>query len=209
MKSFKLYMEQQNAFTVGLFPGAFKPPHKGHFETAKRMCDENRIAVVLVSSETRENITAEQSLKIWEIYKKYLPKNLHVFQSSGSPITAIYQIVNILNNGKYVPTSEKSLAPLPDALSIAEQLKTNNGPYKIDLYASKEDQKRYAAFFDPKKSELYKTKQVTGIDAKDVSRLASATKAREALKNHDTEEFTSFLPPISDEDKSRIVKLLS
>lgn len=202
-------MEQQNAFTVGLFPGAFKPPHKGHFETAKRMCNENRIAVALVSSETRENITADQALKIWEIYKKYLPKNLHIVSIAGSPVTAIYQIVNILNNGEYVPTSEKALAPLPDALSIANQLKINTGPYKIDLYASKEDQKRYAAFFDPKKSELYKSKQVTVIDTKDVSRLASATKAREALNKREIKTFTSLLPAISDEDKARIVKLLT
>jgi len=209
MNSFKLFVEQQNAFTVGLFPGAFKPPHKGHFETAKKMANENRAAIVLLSGEARENITPEQSFKVWEIYKKYLPKNLYVFMISGSPVTAIYQIVNILNNGEYVPTSAKALAPLPETLEIAENLKSNAGPYKIGLYASKEDLNRYGAFFDKEKSKFYKSKNVKDIVSKDVARLASATSAREALRSGNVHEFTTLLPDISKEDKEQIIKILS
>ena len=207
MKSYKLFIEQQNAFTVGLFPGAFKPPHKGHYETAKRMALENQAAVLLMPGETREGITPEKALQTWKIYKKTLPKNLFVFIVAGSPVTAIYQIVNILNNGEYVPTSDKVLAPLPEALDIATHLKNNTPPYKIRLYASAEDMKRYAAFFNAKTSKFYLHKQVTEIKQKPVSRLASATVARKAIAEKNKDEFLSLLPEISSADKQNIVRL--
>lgn len=209
MKNYKLFVEQQNAFTVGLFPGAFKPPHKGHFATAKNMANENRAAIVLISSETRDAISAVQSEEIWELYKKYLPSNVFVFLVSGSPVTAIYQIVNILNNNTFVPTSEKSLAPLPEVVKIAENLQQNAGPYNVSLYASPEDMKRYSAFFNNKTSKYYQHKNVKKIMSKNVERLASATKARELLKNNNIKEFLSLLPDINDRDKQQITKILS
>lgn len=208
MSSFRRFVEQQNAFTIGLFPGAFKPPHKGHFETAKKMAGENMVGIILVSGDSRETVTPEKSLKIWEIYKKYLPKNVYIFTISGSPVTAIYQIVNTLNNGEYVATSAKAVAPLPETLEIADSLKNNAPPYKIKLYASEEDLARYKAFFDKEKSKIYKSKNVTAIESKDIARLASATQARQALHNKQAQEFMTFLPPISDKDKQTITKML-
>ena len=105
MKSFKLFCEQTNKTSIGLFPGAFKPPHKGHFETVKKAALENSKVFVLISAVDRDGITASQSANIWNLYKPYLPKNISFNTVIGSPVTVIYQIVDIVNNGEFSPTT--------------------------------------------------------------------------------------------------------
>tara|TARA_Y100000310_G_C20580568_1_gene762751 strand:+ start:283 stop:963 length:681 start_codon:yes stop_codon:yes gene_type:complete len=45
---------------IGVFPGAFKPPHMGHFKTALKACEENESIYIYVSSKERA-ITTEPS----------------------------------------------------------------------------------------------------------------------------------------------------
>ena len=33
---------------IGIFPGKFKPPHRGHFKTAKVANSENKIVFILI-----------------------------------------------------------------------------------------------------------------------------------------------------------------
>jgi hypothetical protein len=80
---------------VGMFGGGFKPPTVGHLEVVKRALDENpqmdRI-IVLVGSGERDSITQEESLTIWRIYQKYLPKKVEVQPApeGKAPIAAVY-----------------------------------------------------------------------------------------------------------------------
>lgn len=205
MKNYKDFVAQKDNISVGFFPGAFKPPHKGHFDTALKMGQQNNMGFVIVSAETREDITSDKSLQIWNIYKKYLPANIEIKVVAGSPVTIIYQIVNILNNGEYKPTSEKALAPLPDALQIADMIKSKGAAFKITVYASTEDKERYKAFFT--KNEIYSGGGVTSVSSGDVSRLASATEFRNAIKT-DKQNAKNFLPPISSDDTDKIVQIL-
>ena len=107
---------------VALFPGAFKPPTKGHFlavmelatntfKAAKWDQDErgritpgtlksgkadervDRVQVI-ISNKPRNGISAKDSLKVWNIYKKYLPNNVDIMISPDQdPIrTAIYMV---------------------------------------------------------------------------------------------------------------------
>lgn len=207
MKSFKLFLEQKGS-SIGLFPGAFKPPHRGHFDTVKKAAVENNAVVVLVSAIDRDNISASESFNIWNIYKPYLPKNVTINVVSGSPVLNIYQIVDILNNGVFTP-APRAPQPTPDAQEIADGLKQFSKPYNINLYASEEDAKgRYAAFFKEDKSQIYKGKNVLEIRPREVSRLASATDARAAIRNKDYDQFKSFLPPITKEDMVKIYRML-
>jgi|GEM_PF-3083467 len=205
MKPFKDYVG--NNTSIGLFPGAFKPPHKGHFDTVKKAALENDKVVVLVSAVDRDNITSAESFSIWNIYKQYLPKNIMIFLVNGSPVTAIYQIVDILNNKQYSPT-QKSPTPLPDSQNIANNLLTEKFPARIKLYASSEDLNRYNAFFDPEKSKIYKGRNISNIEKGEVVRIASATDARQALKDKNYEKFKTLLPDITKEDKIQIYNLL-
>jgi len=208
MKPFKLYVEQSGS-SIGLFPGAFKPPHMGHFETVKKAAAENDVVVVLVSAIDRDNISASESFNVWNIYKPYLPKNVVINVVSGSPVLVIYQIIDILNNGVFTATS-KTTTPRPEAQEIAQYLQSYNRPYNVNLYASGEDAKgRYAAFFKNNNEQIYKGKNVSSINAKEVSRLASATDARAALARKDFDAFKTLLPSITKEDMSKIYRMLA
>lgn len=207
MKSYKLFVEQSGNFSIGFFPGAFKPPHKGHFLTATQAAKENDSVVILVSGNERDGITTDKAYKVWSIYKKYLPKNVSIFNVSGSPVTIIYQIVDILNNGKFTPTA-KVLAPTPDAKNISEMYNNITKNKDVNLYASEEDASRFNAFFDKEKSSIYKGRGIQNITRKNVSRVASATIVRKDLKDNNEQAFYSHLPDISQEDKLTIYKLL-
>ena len=206
MKSFKLFCEQA-ATSIGLFPGAFKPPHKGHFETVKKAARENSEVFVLISAIDRDGISASQSASIWNLYKPYLPKNISYITVTGSPVTMIYQTIDIVNNGQFTPTA-RTRSPLPDALNVASIIQNNKLPVDVILYASKEDANRFNAFFDMEKSKIYRGKNVKSIKIGKVSRIASATQARQALKEDNYEAFKAFLPEITKEDKQRIYSLL-
>lgn len=207
MKPFKQFLLENTGSTIGLFPGAFKPPHKGHFDTAKQAATTNDVAVVLVSGIDRDGISSDDSYYIWNLYKSFLPKNLYVYTIQGSPVLTIYQIVDILNNGQFTPTP-KVLAPLPKAKEIADNLRSLSSPLKINLYASEEDKDRFNAFYGPSKT-IYSGKSVSSIDIKGVSRLASATDARAALQNNNKDMFLNILPDIPIEAKIEIFERLT
>ena len=207
MKTFKQFLfEATTGTSIGFFPGAFKPPHKGHFDTAKQAATDNDIAVVLISGSDRDGITTADSYEIWNMYKGYLPENVYIHTITGSPVTAIYQIVDILNNGQFSPTP-KVANPLPDADKIAKMLQGSPAPYTINLYASQEDLVRFNAFTGPNK-QIYVGKNVSKISRGNISRLASATQAREALKNKEEAKFFTFLPDIAIQGKQEIYRKL-
>ena len=83
---------EQDKSTVALFPGAFKPPHKGHFDVAKQLLQKADKVVVLVSPKTREGVTADESVAAWELYKTILDGNVEVKVSEESPIREVYSV---------------------------------------------------------------------------------------------------------------------
>jgi len=209
VKPFKLFLEQKG-HSIGIFPGAFKPPHKGHFDTVKKAAAENNDVYVIVSAVDRDGITAQNSIDTWNIYKPYLPKNVHFMLTSGSPVLVVYQIADILNNGQFTPTP-RSQMPHPKAQEIVSLIKQKSrGPYTINLYASQEDaHDRYNAFFKQQNTPVFKGGDVSSIVQKEVSRLASATKAREELNKKDFNLFKRYLPPITKEDMVKVYNKLT
>jgi len=79
--------------TVAVYGGGFKPPTKGHLEVVKQSLDENPEIdeyIIYVGKAERDGITLEDSLKVWDIYKKYLPSKVRVEKSIQPPIKSIY-----------------------------------------------------------------------------------------------------------------------
>lgn len=79
-----------------LYPGKFKPPHKGHFKAAKNLASREYITEVIiiisstVSPETG-NITPEQSFAIWKMYLQAQPNakiNLRISEAD-SPVKSM------------------------------------------------------------------------------------------------------------------------
>lgn len=83
--------------TIAIFPGSFKPPHKGHFQVIKYLTENYDYVLVPFSKSSRDNFTWEISNEIFNIYKKYLSNNnINIFECN-SPINFVY---NYLNNNK-------------------------------------------------------------------------------------------------------------
>jgi hypothetical protein len=77
---------------VAIYAGGFKPPHKVHYENAKKLGDQADKLIIFIGHKIREGveITAEQSKAIWEIYAKYLATPIEVHISPKSPILDTY-----------------------------------------------------------------------------------------------------------------------
>ena len=114
MKSFKLFVENTGNFSIGFFPGAFKPPHKGHFHTAVQAAAENDSVVILVSGSDREGITTDKAFQVWKIYKKYLPKNVSILNVSGSPVV-FTRTTSTTDNDTFNSPTNNLQAPFPQS----------------------------------------------------------------------------------------------
>jgi cytidyltransferase-like protein len=84
---------EQDQPTIALYPGKFKPPHKGHFEVVKKLLQNADQVVVLISPKTHEGITADESAAIWELYKQKLDGNVEVRISAVTPVKDVYDFV--------------------------------------------------------------------------------------------------------------------
>jgi hypothetical protein len=98
-----------------LYPGAFKPPHRGHFELVKSLLNGTAQArtydlesstdaadkllqgkaekidkidrvMIYIGSSVRNGIDKEDSKAVWDIYKKYLPGNVEVIVADANPM---------------------------------------------------------------------------------------------------------------------------
>jgi FAD synthase len=80
------FLKEQSQEAVVVLPGGFKPPHKGHFEALKYLLTKSgaKQAKVFIGKKERDGITQDQSLKIWNIYKKYIPANVEVIAVTGA-----------------------------------------------------------------------------------------------------------------------------
>ena len=80
--------------TIALFPGAFKPPHKGHFDVVEKLLKAADQVVVLVSPKMREGVSADESIAIWDLYKPLFDGSVEVrVAASDSPVSEVYDVV--------------------------------------------------------------------------------------------------------------------
>ena len=85
---------EQDKQTIALFPGAFKPPHKGHVDVVKKLLDKADQVVVLVSPKMRDGVSAEESVAVWNLYKKLFDGPVEVkISSTSSPVGEVYDVV--------------------------------------------------------------------------------------------------------------------
>ncbi len=170
--------ESTNKKIVGMFGGGFKPPTSGHLEVVQRALAENPELdelIILVGSGTRDSISQEESIAIWNMYKKYLPGKVTVMASPKNkpPIGAIYSYAKDNPNEIiywFVGAREGNEEDFQDIEKRTRSL-------------------RKLAYQNVKVKEI-----VTGG-------AVSGTKARQALLAQDKETFLQFLPDIPEVDK--------
>ena len=87
--------------TVAVVPGAYKPPHKGHLDMVRKyaaFADEVKVLISKPTSRGRtlpdgREITAEDSLNIWNILAADIPNVDISISTHASPINAAYEYV--------------------------------------------------------------------------------------------------------------------
>jgi len=87
--------------TIAIVPGAFKPPHNGHLAMVREYSNMADEVIVLISKPTKSGrslpngreITADDSLKIWNLYTDDLPNVSVQISDHASPINAAYEYV--------------------------------------------------------------------------------------------------------------------
>jgi cytidyltransferase-like protein len=204
---FEQLLKEVDVKNIGLFPGKFKPPHIGHFNTCKRACQENDLVLILISKKEHEGITPEMSLRIWNIYAKYLNESFP-FVVYPTPVLACFDIANILNNSNFIDKLGKE--PKSNAKEVIDNNPILNSfinvgnNINLNLYSSPEDKERFKHL----KGELYKGKGVIQINYKPVDRVTSASKVRRAIK--EKKDLSKFIPKeINDQDKQEIITILN
>ena len=90
-------IEQENNIKA-FFGGGFKPPTKGHFLAVKKALEnypEIDTLYIIVGSGLRDGISQDESLSIWEMYKKYLPLDkVEIIKANGSPLKHIKDYIS-------------------------------------------------------------------------------------------------------------------
>ena len=93
--------------TIALYPGKFKPPHRGHLNVLNQLSSNPSIekVIVLISPKTHGGITANQSKDIWE--KLYLPlttnpEKVEFIIPQISPVKDVYDIANANPEDKFI-----------------------------------------------------------------------------------------------------------
>lgn len=79
--------------SVALYPGGFKPPHKGHFSIVENLAKQADLVMVLIGPKDRDGVTAEQSKRIWEIYRKYITTPIAIIVSKVTPVLDTYLFI--------------------------------------------------------------------------------------------------------------------
>ena len=128
---------------TALYPGAFKPPHKGHFEVVKKLLsnsyngqvydindyEEKGLSVlkqdkgnkpnidkviIFAGGGERNGITKEEAHQIWEIYSKYLP-GIEIEDGQKNPMFAAKDYAKANPNEEfYAITGIRGEEDLPD-----------------------------------------------------------------------------------------------
>ena len=169
---------------VALITGGFKPPTIGHFALANEVAQNPNFdkVIVLIGHKTRDGVTKEESLAIWNIYKKYLPSNVEVKISDNS--SPIFDVSSLIKNNP-----DTYFYPIVGIRG------------EMDLG----DIKR----FDSLKGKYPNFKTVV-IRSEEGDNRVSGTNTRAALIGGEKERFQSYLPTeLSDEEKDEVWSILT
>tara|TARA_R110000868_G_scaffold54509_8_gene170310 strand:- start:9954 stop:10505 length:552 start_codon:yes stop_codon:yes gene_type:complete len=182
MITFKDYFTQDGNKIVAIYPGGFKPPTKGHFKAFKYLMEQATEGLVYIGKGVRDNITADQSFKIWNIYKDYLNKPVNIEISAISPVRSVCDYVD-------------------------QNLDDNNfKSFLVGAGSKGNDVSRYRYF--EKNIEKYAKVQIVQIPIQENN--ISGTKTRELINNKDNFALNYFVPEcLSKEDKNKVARILN
>ena len=174
--------EKEGGKRIALFPGKFKPPHRGHLDYVNKIAKRSDVddVLILISPVDHPEVNNDQSLKIWNKYLENAEPNITAkIAEYRSPVQAVYEFVADPKNASEGDTVllVKSSKDIGDtrfdrAQSYAER--TNPGVIVEDIVE------------DPVESP-------DGL-------VYSARHMREAIAKNDKKTFLQYVPPKVDGD---------
>ena len=186
----ELYEVLSNHDSVGVFPGGFKPPHKGHFEAAASMAQETSFPIVIMGPGAKsrkrtingKEVTFDVAAKIWEIYANDAGVNLYIIKApaGGNPMHIAYDILQNAQPGQTI----RMVAGAKDGGRFKGQAE-NYRPDGVSLEV------------DP----------IPNIIDPDTSKPMSATTFREAVERG--ENIEKYIPETSLKSAETIARLLN
>jgi hypothetical protein len=168
---------------IALVPGGFKPPTVGHFSLVDEVAKNPNVdkVIVLIGHKNRDGVSKEESLAIWDIYKKYLPSNVEIqISDNSSPISDVGSLIKNNPQNMYYPVVGMR--------------------GEMDLG----DLKR----FDSMKGKYDNFKPLV-ISSEPSDNRISGTNTRAALIGGEKERFQSYLPTeLTDEEREKVWSIL-
>ena len=89
---------------TALFGGGFKPPTRGHLDVVTQGLKDNPEVdevYIFVGSGVRNNISQEEAIKIWEMYKPFIPVKSTIVKA-GSPLKDMKRFIEDTEDKPYV-----------------------------------------------------------------------------------------------------------
>ena len=163
---------------VALFPGKFKPPHKGHYEFVNKIAKRNDVdeVLVLISPVDKGPVSADHSLSIWSKFLKSpdAASNINVeIADYRSPVTTVYEF-------------------------LADPTKTRKGDTTLLIKSSKDEgDARFA------NAKSYAEKHNPGISVEEIEEdpvsseeglVYSAEDLRDMINANDKDKFLTYMP---------------
>lgn len=157
---------------IALYPGAYKPPHRGHFEVVKRLLDgthkgqvydiedyqdaglkalspeESKVekiskVIIFIGGKDRNGLTAQDAKKVWDIYSKHL-SNVEVVVGDNNPMISAKEYAKANpNESFYAITGVRSKEDFVDLKRITTFI---NRPNVVGLAVGGPDEQRATNF---------------------------------------------------------------
>ncbi len=176
---------------LAIFPGSFKPPHKGHYLLVKKLLEDKSIdkIYIIISNKPRyllpenEKSGSVSDIESEELWKIYFPKEL-----GKTKDRRLYMMVSTMPS------------PIMMAYAIADRM-LKKGDELILVKSSKdENNSRFSSFKNMKKRGIK-------VDVWSIPKYEalSSTNMRKEIYDKDKKKFMKFLPDkLDNKDKNKI-----
>jgi hypothetical protein len=79
---------------VAIYGGSFRPPTKSDYQLLEKAIEDDPSIdkfIVYTGDSESEGLDQSDAIKVWDMYKKHLPRQLFVFPADPSPVQAVYE----------------------------------------------------------------------------------------------------------------------
>ena len=175
-------LSEKDGKRIALFPGKFKPPHRGHFDYVNKIAKRSDVdeVVIMISPVDYPEVSNAQSLRIWEEYLENGEPNITTkIADYRSPVQAVYEFV----------ADPKSAAD-GDTVLLVKSSK-DVGDTRFD------------------RAQSYAERHNPGVNVEDIVEdpvqskdgiVYSARDMRKAIADGDKDTFLSYAPPSVDQE---------